>query len=100
LYYRLNVIAVRVPALRDRPDDILPLAAHFLEKQGRQLGRTACTLSSEAVSAMRRYPWPGNVRELENAIERALVLGSDDTIWLHDLPAALATPRTMGEASL
>jgi two-component system, NtrC family, response regulator AtoC len=97
LYYRLNVIAVRVPPLRDRPDDILPLAAHFLEKHGRRLGRSACTLSSEAVSAMRGYSWPGNVRELENAIERALVLGCDDTIWLHDLPAALVTPKTAGE---
>jgi DNA-binding NtrC family response regulator len=99
LYYRLNVIAVQVPPLRDRPDDILPLAAHFLEKHGRRLGRSACTLSSEAVSAMRRYAWPGNVRELENAIERALVLGCDDTIWLQDLPATLLAPRSTREAS-
>ena len=93
LYYRLNVIAVQVPPLRERPDDILPLAAHFLGKHGRRLGRTSCTLSAEALEALRRYAWPGNVRELENAIERALVLGRDDVIWLHDLPEALAAPR-------
>ncbi len=93
LYYRLNVIAVQVPPLRERPDDILPLAAHFLGKHGRRLGRTNCTLSPEVVEALRRYAWPGNVRELENAIERALVLGRDDVIWLHDLPETLAVPR-------
>ncbi len=93
LYYRLNVIAVQVPPLRERPDDILPLAAHFLGKHGRRLGRSNCTLSPEVVEALRRYAWPGNVRELENAIERALVLGRDDVIWLHDLPEALAAPR-------
>jgi two-component system, NtrC family, response regulator AtoC len=97
LYYRLNVIAVQVPPLRERPDDILPLAAHFLGKHGRRLGRSSCTLSSEVVEALRRYAWPGNVRELENAIERALVLGRDDVIWLHDLPEALANPRQSQE---
>jgi len=91
LYYRLNVISVRVPPLRERPEDILPLAAHFLEKHGKALGRTACTLSVDAVAALRKYAWPGNVRELENAIERALVLGCDDAIWPEDLPESLRT---------
>jgi two-component system, NtrC family, response regulator AtoC len=86
LYYRLNVIAVRVPPLRERPEDIIPLVAHFLEKHGRRLGRSACGISAEALELLRRYNWPGNVRELENAIERALVLGRDDRIWPHDLP--------------
>jgi DNA-binding NtrC family response regulator len=93
LYYRLNVIAVRIPPLRERPEDILPLAVHFLEKHGCRMGRSSCTLSQEAVDALRRYSWPGNVRELENAIERALVLGKDDVIWLHDLPDDLRNPR-------
>jgi DNA-binding NtrC family response regulator len=93
LYYRLNVIAVQVPPLRERPDDILPLAAHFLGKHGRRLGRSSCTLSPEVVQSLRRYAWPGNVRELENAIERALVLARDDVIWLHDLPESLAAPK-------
>jgi two-component system response regulator AtoC len=95
LYYRLNVIAVRVPPLRERPGDILPLAIHFLEKHGRRMGRTSCSLSPEAADGLRRYSWPGNVRELENAVERALVLGRDDVIWLHDLPEALRQPRAI-----
>ncbi len=97
LFYRLNVIAVRVPPLRERPEDILPLAVHFLEKHGRRMGRTRCTLSQEAVDALRRHAWPGNVRELENAIERALVLGRDDVLWLHDLPEAIRSPRPAEE---
>ena len=86
LYYRLNVITIRVPALRERGEDLVPLVAHFLEKHGRRLGRSGCTLSSEALDVLRRHNWPGNVRELENAIERALVLGRDDVLWIDDLP--------------
>jgi len=86
LYYRLNVITIRVPALRERGEDLVPLVAHFLEKHGRRLGRSGCSLSSEAMDVLRRHPWPGNVRELENAIERALVLGRDDVLWIDDLP--------------
>jgi DNA-binding NtrC family response regulator len=89
LYYRLNVITVRVPPLRERMDDLVPLIAHFLEKHGRRLGRTGRTLSPDAMEALRRHPWPGNVRELENALERALVLGRDDVLWPEDLPEAL-----------
>jgi two-component system response regulator HydG len=99
LYYRLNVIAIQVPPLRERPDDILPLAAHFLGKHGRRIGRAACSLSAEAVDALRRYSWPGNVRELENAIERALVLGRDDVVWLHDLPDSIAAPKSTASRS-
>ena len=86
LYYRLNVITIRVPALRERGEDLVPLVAHFLEKHGRRLGRSGCTLSPEAMEVLRRHHWPGNVRELENAIERALVLGRDDVLWIDDLP--------------
>jgi DNA-binding NtrC family response regulator len=89
LYYRLNVIAVRIPPLRERPEDLLPLVAHFLEKHGRRLGRAGCTLSAEALTALQRHAWPGNVRELENAIERALVLGRDAVLGIADLPEAL-----------
>jgi len=95
LYYRLNVIAVRVPPLRERPEDILPLVAHLLDKHGHRLGRTACSLSPEAVELLRRHPWPGNVRELENAIERALVLGRDDTLWPEDLPETIRGGRPL-----
>jgi len=67
----------------------MPLIAHFLEKHGKRFGRSACTISPEAIALLRRHTWPGNVRELENAIERALVLGRDDVIWPHDLPDTL-----------
>ena len=86
LYYRLNVIAVRVPPLRERPEDLLPLVAHFLAKHGRRLGRPDVTISLEAMELIRRHTWPGNVRELENAIERALVLGRGAVVHVEDLP--------------
>jgi two-component system response regulator HydG len=86
LYYRLNVIMVHIPPLRDRLDDLVPLVGHFLEKHGRRLGRAQVTVSREAFAEMRRYEWPGNVRELENVIERALVLGHEPVIRPADLP--------------
>ncbi len=93
LYYRLNVIMVRIPPLRERAEDIVPLVAFLLEKHGRRLGRPDVTVSREAMDLLRQAPWPGNVRELENAIERALVLGQDRVIGPADLPefAAAAT---------
>ncbi len=100
LYYRLNVIAVRIPPLRERPEDLIPLTAHFLEKHGARLGRPGVTPTPEALDVLRAYGWPGNVRELENAIERALVLGGRDTIGVGDLPAALrARPGASTAAS-
>ena len=89
LYYRLNVIAVRIPPLRERPEDLVPLIARFLEKHGQRLSRPGCTLSSEALTALQLHPWPGNVRELENVIERAMVLGKDKVLRVEDLPESL-----------
>ena len=89
LYYRLNVIAIHIPPLRERPEDLLPLAARFLEQHGARLGRPNCTLSSDALARFCGYAWPGNVRELENVIERALVLGRDTLIGVSDLPPDL-----------
>jgi two-component system, NtrC family, response regulator HydG len=86
LLYRINVIEVRVPPLRDRPDDVAALVAHFLDKHDARLGRPGCTVSDEAMLVLRRHTWPGNVRELENAIERALVLGTGPVIGIEDLP--------------
>ena len=74
LYYRLNVIPIEVPPLRDRRDDVPVLVEHFLEKHRQRTGRQVITVDPEAVDALRRYDWPGNVRELENTIERAVVL--------------------------
>ena len=86
LFYRLNVVTLKAPPLRDRPDDILPLAEHFAKKYASDCGRKITGLSPEAKERLRGHDWPGNVRELENAIERAVVLGSTDTILAEDLP--------------
>ncbi|HZM70010.1 MAG TPA: sigma-54 dependent transcriptional regulator [Candidatus Cryosericum sp.] len=99
LYFRLDVIEVRVPPLRERPEDLVPLVALLLEKHCRRLGRGPCTVSLEAMEALRRHSWPGNVRELQNALERALVLGRDDVIWPHDLPEAIGRPQPPGRES-
>ncbi|HEV8111165.1 MAG TPA: sigma-54 dependent transcriptional regulator [Planctomycetota bacterium] len=89
LYYRLHVLVIRVPPLRERPDDVLPLAAHFLAKHGKRHGRTGCTLTPEALHLLVRHNWPGNVRELENTIERCIVLGRNEEIDASDLPDTL-----------
>jgi two-component system response regulator HydG len=99
LLYRINVIEVRVPPLRERPDDLPPLIRHLLAKHGGKLGRGGCTLSAEATALVRGYAWPGNVRELENAIERALVLGTGTILDVEDLPPSVrggATPAAKG----
>src|SRR5262249_15951271 len=82
LLYRVNVVEVWVPPLRDRLDDLTPLTEHLLDKLGTRLGLPGCTISPEAMTAFAAYSWPGNVRELENVIERALVLGSGIAITL------------------
>ena len=92
LYFRLNVIAVRIPPLRERPGDLEPLVEALLEKHRSRLARASVSLSPEALSLLRMHRWPGNVRELENVLERALVLGRDDVIWPDDLPDELRHP--------
>jgi transcriptional regulator with PAS, ATPase and Fis domain len=99
LYYRLNVIAVRIPPLRERPEDLAPLVAHFLNKHGQRLGRSRCTVAPEVMERLGRHSWPGNVRELENVIERALVLGRGDVIRIGDLPEPLLGPVVNKDAS-
>ena len=91
LYYRLNVITIELPPLRDRREDIPLLISHFLRKYAEENNRDSVVFSPEAVDALTDYPWPGNVRELENAVERAVVLSHGDTIELDDLPQALRT---------
>ena len=86
LFYRLNVIAVRLPALRERGDDILLLAHHFIQKHAQLASRPATRLSHEAAVLLQRYDWPGNVRELEHAIEHAVVLSEGDVIQPRALP--------------
>ena len=89
LYYRLNVVTLKTPPLRERPSDIPALARHFVTKFGAQCGRRVSGISPEAESYLLRYDWPGNIRELENALERAVVLGSSDIIQLEDLPESI-----------
>jgi DNA-binding NtrC family response regulator len=86
LFYRLNVIALRLPPLRERGDDVLLLAHHFIKKHAKLAGRQATRLANEAALALQRYDWPGNVRELEHAIEHAVVLSESETIPFSALP--------------
>jgi two-component system response regulator HydG len=88
LFYRLNVVNLRLPALRDRREDIPLLAAHFLDRISREHG-IKFTLSDEALRTMMRHDWPGNVRELENSVERACALSSGPVLRLGDLPTQL-----------
>jgi two-component system response regulator HydG len=85
LYYRLNVITIHLPPLRDRLQDIPLLAAHFLQKYARENHKEITAIQQEAMEHLMRYDWPGNVRELENVIERAVVLAKGSTITLADL---------------
>ncbi|MCB9683765.1 MAG: sigma-54-dependent Fis family transcriptional regulator [Alphaproteobacteria bacterium] len=89
LYYRLNVIPLTVPPLRERPEDVPLLAQHFLVRFGNKNAKTLTGFTPEALEAMSAWRWPGNVRELENAIERAVVLCRGERIGVEDLPAAV-----------
>mgnify|MGYP006276311503 CR=1 FL=1 len=84
-YFRINVINIRIPPLRDRPDDIPLLALHFLKKFSGELGKTAENLTNEALKILKGYDWPGNVRELKNVMERAVVLCRSNTVREEDL---------------
>lgn len=97
LYFRLNVVSVRMPALRERRDDIPALASHFVTKAMEKVKRKVTGISPKAHRLMARYDWPGNVRELENAIERALVMGASELIQPEDLPE-LMLEEAMGAA--
>lgn len=89
LFYRLNVVNIHVPTLRERREDIEPLARHFLEKFARETGKRIDRISPRALSSMLAYDWPGNVRELQNAVERAVVLARTHIITPRDLPQGL-----------
>jgi DNA-binding NtrC family response regulator len=89
LYYRLKVVALRLPPLRDRREDIRPLAAHFLSRFAHDAGRPTPQLDDRAARLLEDYAWPGNVRELANVLERAVVLGAPDVITVDDLPEEL-----------
>src|SRR6267142_2615584 len=85
LYYRLNVVNIRVPPLRERREDILPLARHFVLKLGREMKRTIEGFSDKAIDILTSHDWPGNVRELENTVERAVLMAENGSITARDL---------------
>jgi two-component system, NtrC family, response regulator PilR len=100
LFYRLNVIPIHLPPLRDRREDIAPLVAHFMKKIAREIGKEVLGVSPEALAILERYHWPGNIRELENVVERAIVLGNSNTLEPEALPATLTTPRPLHDVGI
>jgi len=100
LYYRLNVVQIQLPALRDRAEDILPLAEHFLAAGATRAGKEIRGLQEAAKKALLAYRWPGNVRELENVIERAVALTETGAIRLEDLPAAVLLHKVSDQDTL
>jgi len=100
LYYRLNVVSLEMPPLRERREDIMLLANYFADKYGARCNRKLRGFSTEARNYLTAYDWPGNVRELENAIERAVVLGTTDLILPEDLPEAVLEARLSSTSPL
>jgi transcriptional regulator with PAS, ATPase and Fis domain len=102
LYYRLHVINIYLPPLRERKDDIPPLVQHFLEKYGEENGKADIELKPEALDLLMEYSWPGNVRELEHAIERAVILANGPSIRVRELPPEVTqkTRRRPGDDTL
>jgi len=92
LYYRLNVITITLPPLRERREDVLELAAHFLNSAAEREGRRITRIDDGALEALMNYGWPGNIRELQNAVNRSVVLAENDIITLKDLPAEIRRP--------
>ncbi len=86
LFYRLNVVPLVIPPLRERTEDIIPLALELLQEFNRELKKSFTGLTPEAASRLRRYPWPGNIRELKNVIERSMILAAEGDIGVQDLP--------------
>jgi two-component system response regulator AtoC len=99
LFYRLNVVSLTLPALRERKSDIPALVSHFLEKYGESYGKPVKGLAPGTLQALLAHDWPGNIRELENAIERAVVLSQGSELSTDDLPPVLRGPRPLGSGS-
>jgi two-component system response regulator PilR (NtrC family) len=101
-YYRISVIPIHVPPLRERPDDIAPLARNFLRKFGLQMGKGVLDFDRDILEVLERYPWPGNIRELENAIEYAVAMCGerDGRVCLEHLPQSLTGITSSGESAV
>lgn len=100
LYYRLNVVAIRLPALRDRGDDVVHLARRFLARYAADLKRPAKQFSAEALQLLRQHRWPGNVRELQNAVYRAVLMSDGETLERESLPLRADLQPELGQASV
>jgi len=96
LFHRLNVISIALPSLREHPEDIPALAEHFAARHAKNCNRSVLGISDEAMACLAQYDWPGNIRELENALERAVVIGSSDKILAEDLPETLLESAESG----
>src|SRR5207249_12132228 len=97
LFYRLNVIPIHLPPLRERREDIAFLVAHFIQRFSKELGKDVRGVTSEAMAMLERYHWPGNIRELENALERAIVLGGAEMLGVDSLPDSVRRERPARE---
>src|SRR5205085_834655 len=93
-YYRLNVISLTLPPLRERNEDVIELAHHFLRLHAERCQKNIVSIEDDALIALRDYSWPGNIRELENAIERAVVVCESTSISLTDLSPQVVQPST------
>jgi formate hydrogenlyase transcriptional activator len=102
LFYRLNVFPIRVPALRERPEDIPLLVRHFAQQFARRMNKQICSIAVETMSALSRYHWPGNVRELQNVIERAVIVSraSELRVPISDLKSRIASDQNTGSQTL
>src|SRR5665647_414991 len=98
LYYRLQVIPIFLPSLRERKEDIIPLATHFISLYNKDFNKKVQGIAATAERLMTDYSWPGNVRELKNVIERAIILGNDDTLLLEQLPLEIVSRASHDEA--
>ncbi len=94
LFYRLNVIPIHIPPLRDRREDVPLLVSHFLKKSSADLGKDVRGVAPEAMRILEAYDWPGNIRELQNVIERAVALGSSEVVTGDALPESLRSQRS------
>jgi len=103
LFYRLSVMPIQIPPLRERIEDVPILAHHFARRAGPELNRTVVTINSEAIALLQRYQWPGNVRELQHAVERAVILSSTPTlnaVSFEHVQKAIAAQRPSAQIAL
>lgn len=99
LYYRLNVIPIVLPPLRERKEDLAHLVSFFIQKYNKKLGKNIKTISQEAIHILTQYPWPGNIRQLENAIERMMVLNDQKVLTQENIPEEILSPQTSSSLS-